>query len=593
MLTLPGYKITGQIHAGANSLIYRARRNVDELPVILKILRGDYPTPERIASFKREYEIIHNLSNLENVGVAAGYALQQLQQRWVMVLEDSGGDSLVSLGLIGQLDLADFLNLAIATTAVLGRIHRHQIIHKDINPSNLILNPSTKQLKLIDFGISTVLSREQPIFRNPNVLEGTLAYISPEQTGRMNRVIDYRTDFYSLGVTFYELLAGRLPFVSADPIELVHSHIAKQPLSLSEVNPAVPSVLSDIILKLMAKNAEDRYQSVFGLKSDLEQCLQKLADFKDLSALSLELGQRDIPDHFQIPQKLYGREAEIESFYAYQQWGAIAKTEDLEARYPDAFAPVIELSETNALLKKAHADLQQRVDELATLNRIAQMMASAFDLQAMLKAICQELVHIFDASSTAIALLDPEGTQLTILADHVVKEDIPSLASTIIPISGDLIATAPFKTGKPNVITQAQTNPRTEHIHKLLRQRDIQCMMIIPLLSRGRAIGAIGVDTDQAERVFTSAEVKLAETIAGQMAGAIENAHLFEEEQRQRQVAESLQEVATILNRSLDQETVLTKILDNYGGSFNSIAPLSSYPKATVWFWFMASAWLL
>src|SRR6185503_3885219 len=135
----------------------------------------------------------------------------------------------------------------------------------DINPSNIVWNRAIGQVKLIDFGISTALSRENPTLRNPNVLEGTLAYISPEQTGRMNRAIDYRTDFYSLGATFYELLTGQLPFPTIDAMELVHAHIAKQPIPPHERNSNIPELLSEIVLKLMAKNAEDRYQSAYGL----------------------------------------------------------------------------------------------------------------------------------------------------------------------------------------------------------------------------------------------------------------------------------------------------------------------------------------
>ncbi|HEY9302029.1 MAG TPA: AAA family ATPase, partial [Phormidium sp.] len=189
------------------------------------------------------------------------------------------------------------------------QIHKANIIHKDINPSNIVYNPQTKQLKIIDFGISTQLTRETPILKNPNVLEGTLAYISPEQTGRMNRALDYRTDFYSLGVTFYELLTGKLPFETEDALELVHCHIARQPVPPHEIEPQIPLIVSQIVSKLMAKNAENRYQTAWGIKQDLERCLVQLQETDSIE--EFDLGTRDITDRFLIPEKLYGRKTEV------------------------------------------------------------------------------------------------------------------------------------------------------------------------------------------------------------------------------------------------------------------------------------------
>jgi hypothetical protein len=198
-------------------------------------------------------------------------------------------------------------------TDILGHIHQQNIIHKDINPANWIFNPSTWQVKLIDFGIASVLPRENPTLKNPNQLEGTLAYISPEQTGRMNRALDYRSDFYSLGVTFYELFTGKVPFETMDAMELVHSHIAIKPPSPIDINPELPMAISDIIMKLLEKTAEARYQSAWGLKADLQKC-QKLLALGNKT--SFTLGEQDFSDQFQLPQKLYGRELEVEALLA-------------------------------------------------------------------------------------------------------------------------------------------------------------------------------------------------------------------------------------------------------------------------------------
>ena len=313
MISLPQVAVTAKIYESANSLVYRGIREGDRTPVILKVLKENYPTPAELTRYKQEYEITRSL-NIE--GVIKAYDLQDYQRSLVMLLEDFGGESLAKwMQELSQaycpVPLAQFLSLASAITEILGRIHAVNVIHKDINPGNIVLNPETGVVKLIDFGISTQLTRTNPTFKNPNVLEGTLAYMSPEQTGRMNRTLDYRTDFYSLGVTFYELLTGQLPFTTTDILELVHCHIAKQPIPPHQVNADIPKVVSDIILKLMAKNAEERYQSAWGLKADLEECLRHLETTGQIA--TFQLGNQDISDKFQIPQKLYGREAKVET----------------------------------------------------------------------------------------------------------------------------------------------------------------------------------------------------------------------------------------------------------------------------------------
>ncbi|MEG4352602.1 AAA family ATPase [Microcoleus sp. LAD1_D3] len=308
---MQNYQITEKLHESSNSLVYRGYRQADNLPVILKMLKEFYPSPEKIAWFKREYEITQNI-NLP--GVINVYSFHNLENQWVIELEDFGGESLNQIIAKKQFTIAEFLHLAIEIVDILGQVHQQYIIHKDINPSNIVFNQPTGKLKLIDFGISTTLSRENPTFLNPNVLEGTLAYISPEQTGRMNRTIDYRTDFYSLGITFYELLTGQLPFPTNDVLELVHCHIAKQPTPPHELKPEVPPIISAIVLKLMVKNAEERYLSAYQLKADLQECLRQWQSKEQIDPFPID--RHEISDRFQIPQKLYGREREISALLA-------------------------------------------------------------------------------------------------------------------------------------------------------------------------------------------------------------------------------------------------------------------------------------
>jgi predicted ATPase/signal transduction histidine kinase/CheY-like chemotaxis protein/tRNA A-37 threonylcarbamoyl transferase component Bud32 len=313
MLKLQGYQITDRIYESSNSIVYRGVRERDNQPVILKLLKEDYPTPSEIIRYKQEYEITHKL-NLD--GAIKAYELKPYQRTLMVIFEDIGAISLkefiearIERGK-GLLSLEEFLKIGLGIAEILGSLHAENIVHKDLNPANIIINPETGQIKIIDFGISTVFTRENPTLQNLNFLEGTLAYISPEQTGRMNRCLDYRSDFYGLGVTFYELLTGRLPFETNDALELIHCQIAKQPLPPREINPSIPKVLSDIVLKLMAKTAEERYQSAFGIAADLAKCLQQLETTGTIS--DFPLGTEDICDRFQIPQKLYGREKEVE-----------------------------------------------------------------------------------------------------------------------------------------------------------------------------------------------------------------------------------------------------------------------------------------
>ena len=310
MLTLPNYQIGTQIYESANSLVYRGVRKKDNQPVILKMLKEDYPTPAELTRYRQEYEIIHDL---DLAGVINAYGIEKCQNTLVIIFQDLGGESLKQLMATRPLTLNEFLPLAIQITDSLGNIHAANLIHKDINPSNIVVNPETKQLKIIDFGIASRLPRENPTLKTPEQLEGTLAYISPEQTGRINRSLDYRTDLYSLGVTFYELLTGVVPFAATDAMELVHCHLAKTPTPLCEFNSDIPLIVSDIILKLLAKNAEDRYQSAFGVKADLENCLalSKKVFGNKLFSTQFQLAQNDFSGKLQIPQKLYGRDNEV------------------------------------------------------------------------------------------------------------------------------------------------------------------------------------------------------------------------------------------------------------------------------------------
>ncbi|NJM69193.1 MAG: AAA family ATPase [Scytonema sp. RU_4_4] len=305
-ITISGYNLIEVIYDGTTTCIYRALRETEQTSVIIKTLKTEYPTIEQLTRLRHEYKI---LQPLEIEGIVKPLALESYQNGLALILSDFGGEPLKNFINAQNLNLSDFLQIAIQLSSTLAQLHQNNILHKDIKPHNILVNAKTGQVEIIDFSISSCLSRENQIISNPNLLEGTLPYMSPEQTGRMNRSIDYRTDFYSLGVTFYEMLTGQLPFQATDPLELVHCHIAQTAVTPKELNPEIPQAVSDIVMKLLAKTAEERYQSALGLKVDLEECLRKLQATGKIE--DFIVGQLDLYSQFLIPQKLYGREKEV------------------------------------------------------------------------------------------------------------------------------------------------------------------------------------------------------------------------------------------------------------------------------------------
>jgi predicted ATPase/signal transduction histidine kinase/CheY-like chemotaxis protein len=304
MISLPGYKNFKQIYKSKKSLIFRAVKDGDDLPVILKILRGKYPLLQEKLKLQHEFDLL-TLLNIESA--VNSYGLENYRNSQVLVLEDFGGVSLDQMDLL-DLSLLQRLVLAKKLSTALADIHNCKIIHKNFCPANIVYNRETEILKIIDFGLSTRLSKENPVFFNPELLEETLAYISPEQTGRMNRLLDYRTDIYSLGVILYELFCDEPPFTGMDALEIIHCHIAYPPIPPHKKNNT-PVTVSEVIMKLLAKNAEDRYQSGLGVIADLDLCISHYKNNGQVS--DFEIGARDRQSIFQIPQKLYGRDSQI------------------------------------------------------------------------------------------------------------------------------------------------------------------------------------------------------------------------------------------------------------------------------------------
>ena len=304
--TIPGYRLISCLYEGQPVCVWRGTRDSDALQVVLKLAKGGQPQLQQVVRLKQEYAIARNLPVN---GIVRALDLLEFDGGCVLVLEDVEGTSLDRVIAETPLSTEQALAVAAELAGILGEIHSHDVVHKDIKPGNIIVARDGLGVRITDFGIASLVlknAQDTAAILRP---EGTLAYISPEQTGRMNCRVDWRSDLYSLGVTLFHLFTGRLPFKAEDPLALIHAHIARVAPHASEVDPSIPRVIGAIIAKLLAKSPDERYQNATGLKTDLLLCLESYRASGEIAAFPL--GRFDISDKFHIPQKLYGREREL------------------------------------------------------------------------------------------------------------------------------------------------------------------------------------------------------------------------------------------------------------------------------------------
>src|SRR6267378_8103368 len=300
MMDLTGYELETLRDSG-EFVLSRARQLGNPVPVL--VLVAERPASASLKRLEHEYALA---ADLDPKWAARPLALARHNGNAALVLDDSGNEPL-DLILSRPLELVRFLRLAISLATALGQVHWHGLIHKDIKPANVLVD-AAGNVRLTGFGIASRLTREHQAPAPPEGIAGTLAYMAPEQTGRMNRSIDSRSDLYSLGVTLYQMLSGILPFSASDPMEWVHCHIARQPVPPGERLKDVPAPVFAIILKLLAKTAEDRYQTASGVEADLRKCLTELESLGHVGAFTL--GAHDTSDRLLMPEKLYGRDRE-------------------------------------------------------------------------------------------------------------------------------------------------------------------------------------------------------------------------------------------------------------------------------------------
>jgi serine/threonine protein kinase len=306
---LSGYTLD-RLRDDGEFVLSRAHAKQSNSSVLLLSPASARPSIQTIKKIQHEYSL---KSELNPDWAVRSLAISEQNERMALVLEDPGGKTLDSF-LSGPMEMSHFLSVAVGLVTALVGLHERNLIHKDVKPSNVLVNFATGQVRLMGFGISSRLRREQQPPEPPELISGTLPYMAPEQTGRMNRSIDSRSDLYALGVTLYEMLTGSLPFTASDPLEWVHSHIARHPMPPHKRVRNVPSCVSAIVMKLLAKTPEERYQTAAGVESDLGRCLAewdargRIVDFSP--------GEQDAPNHLIIPEKLYGRAHEVETLLA-------------------------------------------------------------------------------------------------------------------------------------------------------------------------------------------------------------------------------------------------------------------------------------
>ncbi len=304
---LLGKKISNKLYESDKSLIYRAFDSITKQNVILKILKTDCPDIKESGRYKNEYETIRNL-DLENVIKA--YSFERYNGSYVLILEDILATSLNRLYENRELTLEEFFDISIKIVKSLGNIHGKNIVHKNLNPSNIVYNPFSKEIKIIDFGIASAPLIDSTLIKGTLDIESNIAYISPEQTGKMDCLIDFRSDFYSLGITFYELLGGTLPYTDSDPMGMVHSHFAKSPLNLHKINSKIPLPVSNIVMKLIEKNPDERYQNSLSIIDDLTQCHYLLKSNEKI--LNFPIHAPSVSKELKISEELFGRNNEID-----------------------------------------------------------------------------------------------------------------------------------------------------------------------------------------------------------------------------------------------------------------------------------------
>ena len=514
-------KLTVLIEDGERT-VYRGWREPG-IPDPLLAVVPTAPQPGRAILDRLEHEYAL-AEDLDSAWALRPRALIRDGARTALLLEDPGGVPLESL-LGAPMELGQFLRLAIGVAAVLGKVHQRGLVHREIKPANILVKGGGEEVRLTGFGIASRLPRERQSPEPPKSIAGTLAYMAPEQTGRMNRSIDSRSDLYALGVTLYQTLTGSLPFTATDPMEWVHCHIARKPVPPSERLENIPAPVSAIIMRLLAKTAEDRYQTAGGVERDLRRCLAAWEVERRID--EFPLGEHDMPDRLFVPEKLYGREREVETLCAPGPTGTIE-------------APVEHL-------------------DLATVIKVSQAVSGEMVQEKQLEILMRTAIEQAGAERGVLVLsrwTEPRIAAQATTGDGgiVVKLHDEPMTPAVLPES---VIQYVVRTNESVILDDAAAqNPFSADPY--IRQQHARSILCLPFLNQGQLIGVLYLENNLTPGVFAPARIAVLKLLASQAAISLENARLH------RDLAEREAKIRRLVEAQTPQaEDELRAIIDN------------------------------